>query len=214
MKIVLIDDHPVVRRGLKALLEGNRQYRVVGEASNGAEAIALIRDRKPQVAVLDIKLPDMSGFQVASETKQQSPETRIIMLSMHADEFHVDEAFRSGADGYVVKDAMEQEIVDAIRAVTAGERYVSGILARSTSCDPDGPGQAGKKDPYHTLTSREREILCLIAQGNQNKEIAERLYISLRTVETHRANIMRKLELRTHAELILFAVRKKLICLP
>ena len=214
MKMVIIDDHPVVRRGLKALLEENRRYRVVGEASSGAEAIALIRDHRPEIAILDVRLPDMSGFQVASAAKKQSPETRIIMLSMHADEFHVEEAFRSGADGYVVKDAMEQEIVDAIHAVTAGKRYISGILGRATTSELAGPPPAGKKDPYYTLTNREREILSLIAQGNQNKEIAERLFISLRTVETHRANIMRKLALRTPTELILFAVRKNLICLP
>ncbi len=202
MDIVLVDDHPVVRKGIKALLEENRTYRIVGEAGKGADAVKLIGTLRPRVALLDISLPDMSGFQAAVAAKEQSPDTRIIMLTMHADEFHVNEAFRSGADGYVVKNAMEREIVDAIRAVTAGARYISTSVSLTVA---DGG------DPYQRLTKREREILCLIAQGNQNKKIAERLFISCRTVETHRAKIMRKLDLRTPAELIHFAVQRNLI---
>ena len=209
MNIVLVDDHPLVRKGLKTLLEEQPAYCVVGEAGTGAEAIRVIAHLQPQVAILDIKLPDLSGFQVATAAKLQSPNTRIIMLSMHADEFHVNEAFRSGADGYIVKNAMEHEVVDAICAVTSGARYVSRKL-----CTPDGPTDPGSgkaSDPYQTLTKREREILCMIAQGNKNKTIAERLFISCRTVETHRASIMRKLKLRTPVELIHFAVQRNII---
>jgi DNA-binding NarL/FixJ family response regulator len=211
MNLVLVDDHLVVRKGLRTLLEEDRRYHVVGEAGSGAEAVDLIGKLRPHVAVLDIKLPDMSGFQVAKAVKTQSPDTRIIMLSMHADEFHVNEALRSGADGYVVKNAMENEIIDAIGSVQAGKRYVSQALAESVSENSPGYRSARIEDPYLTLTKREREILCLIAQGKLNRQIAEQLFISLRTVHTHRARIMRKLRLRTAAELIHFAIRRNLI---
>lgn len=211
MTIVLVDDHPVVRKGLKVLLEENERYRIVGEAGNGAEAIRLIESLHPDVAVVDIKLPDTNGFQVAAAAKASSPGTRIIMLTMHADEFHVQEALRSGANGYVVKNAMEHEIIDAIITVTQGGRYVSRML-NGPSPDADAAREAAvRNDPLQTLTRREHEIFCLIAQGLQNKEIAVKLFISLRTVETHRAKIMRKLQLGSPAELIHLAVRKKII---
>jgi DNA-binding NarL/FixJ family response regulator len=213
MKTVLVDDHPLVRKGLKALLEEKHQHRVVGEAGSGAEAIGLIADLRPQLAIIDIKLPDMSGFQVAVVSKQRSPETRIIMLSMHADEFHVEEAFRSGADGYVVKNAMEHEIIDAIRTVLAGGRYVSKMLSREATDASMDPASVRGNDPYQTLTKREREIFCLIAHGHQNKQIADKLIISQRTVETHRAKIMRKLKLNSSTELIHLAVRRNIISL-
>jgi DNA-binding NarL/FixJ family response regulator len=209
MRLVLVDDHPLVRKGLKALLEESDQYRVVGEAGTGADGVDLIGRLRPEVAVVDIKLPDMNGFQVAAAARAKSPATRIVMLSMHADEFHVNEALRCGADGYVVKNAMEHEIIEAITTVTGGGRYISSILMTSPSSD--APKTAGSDDPYQRLTRREQEIFCLIAQAWQNKQIAEKLFISQRTVETHRARIMRKLELRSHAELIHLAVRKKII---
>jgi two-component system response regulator NreC len=205
MRLVLVDDHPVVRKGLKVLLEERFMCEVAGEAGTGAEAVDLIARVRPEVAILDVKLPDMSGFQVAFAVKQRSPETRIIMLSMHADEFHVEEALRSGADGYVVKDALENEIIDAVRAVTAGKRYLSKMLDRSAD------SSAGSVDPLRPLTRREREVFRLIAQGLQNKQIADKLFISLRTVETHRAKIMHKLGLRTPAELIHLAIRRNII---
>ena len=135
------------------------------------------------------------------------------MLSMHADEYHVDEAFRSGADGYVVKNAMEHEIIDAVGAVTAGDRYLSGLLGRSASRCSTGKQAPSKYDLYDTLTKREKEILRLIAQGSQNKQIAEALFISPRTVETHRAKIMQKLNFQTATELVHFAVRRDIITL-
>lgn len=211
MDLVLVDDHPVVRKGLKVLLEESGQYRVVGEAGSGADAINLINALRPQVVVVDIKLPDMNGFQVVAAVRGQSPGTRIIMLSMHADEFHVKEAMRCGADGYVVKNAMEHEIIDAISAVTAGMRYVSRMLSDSITGPRSRKAEGSGEDPYQRLTRREQQIFCLIAEGWQNRQIAEKLFISQRTVETHRAKIMRKLNLRTPAELIHFAVRKKII---
>ena len=211
MNMILVDDHPLIRKGLKTFLEENRAYRVVGEAGSGAEAIKLIYDLKPHIAILDIKLPDMSGFQIASAAKQHSPATRIIMLSMHADEFHINEAFRSGADGYVVKNAMEHEMAEAIQAVTNGGRYLSKVLAQQAAGDTQNGMSPLQDEPYQTLTNREREVFCLIAQGYQNKEIAEKLFISFRTVETHRAKIMRKLQLNSPAELIHFAVRRNII---
>jgi len=213
MKIVLVDDHPLVRKGLKILLEEKYPSCIAGEAGSGTEAIRLISDLQPRIAVIDIRLPDISGFEVATAVKQKSPGTRIIMLSMHADEYHVDEAFRSGADGYVVKNAMEHEILDAVGAVNAGDRYLSGLLDRSASGFSTGKQTPSKYDLYDTLTKREKEILRLIAQGSQNKQIAETLFISPRTVETHRASIMQKLNFQTATELVHFAVRRDIITL-
>jgi two-component system, NarL family, response regulator NreC len=213
MNIVLVDDHPVLRKGLKSLLEEKYASCIAGEAGSGAEAISLISGLRPDIAVIDIKLPDISGFEVATAVKKTSPLTRIIMLSMHADAFHVDEALRSGADGYVVKNAMEHEIIDAVDAVNAGGRYFSKSLARSAEAQSATKPSPARDDPYHTLTKREKEILRLIAQGSQNKEIAEALFISPRTVETHRARIMRKLDLQSATELVHFAVRRNIITL-
>lgn len=213
MKIVLVDDHPLLRKGLKILLEEKYPDSVAGEAGTGAEAISLISSLQPRVAVIDIKLPDISGFEVAAAAAKQSPETRIIMLSMHADEYHVDEAIRSGALGYVVKNAMEHELLDAVEAVAAGNRYFSRLLNRPASGRSEAAQAPAHSDPYHTLTKREKEILCLIAQGRQNKQIAEALFISPRTVETHRARIMQKLNLQSATELVHFAVRRSIITL-
>jgi two-component system, NarL family, response regulator NreC len=214
MRVVLVDDHPVVRKGLKALLEEQSAFRVVGEASDGAEAVAIIKKLKPDVAILDLKLPDMNGLQVTAEVKRQSPATRVIILSMHANDFYVDEAFRKGADGYVVKDALEREIIEAITHVTSGGRYLSEMLSSSLVATRIERHTGVEKDHFHGLTNREREIFCLIAQGHFNKAIAMQLDISVRTVETHRANIMRKLSLHTPSELIHYAVSRKIVELP
>ncbi len=205
MNLVLVDGHPVVRKGLKALLEEREKFRVVGEAGSGEQAVALIKDLNPDLAIVDIGLPDMNGFQVAAAAKAQAPSTRIIMLS---DEFPLGEAVRSGADGYVDKNTIEQEIFDAITEVMKGGRYMSNLPAAAPETASACP------DPsYQRLTKREQEIFCLIAEGRQNKQIADKLFISRRTVETHRARIMRKLKLGSHAELIHFAVRKRIITL-
>lgn len=214
MRIVLVDDHPVVRKGLKALLEEQPAFHVVGEAGDGAGAVDLIRKLEPDVAILDLKLPDMSGLQATAEAKRHAPETRVIILSMHANDFYVEEAFRKGADGYVVKDALEREIIDAITLVAAGGRYLSEMLATSLVASRIERFKGAANCHFHALTNREREIFCLIAQGHINRDIAAQLTISVRTVETHRANIMRKLNIHTPSELIRYAVSNKIIDMP
>ena len=214
MRVVLVDDHPVVRKGLKALLEDEHAIHVVGEASQGSEAVDIITKLKPDVAILDLKLPDMNGLQATAEVKRHSPTTHVIILSMHANDFYVDEAFRKGADGYVVKDALEREIIEAIAVVAAGGRYLSEMLSSSLVASRIERLKGMHHDHFHTLTNREREIFCLIAQGYFNKDIATQLDISVRTVETHRANIMRKLSLHTPSELIHYAVSRKLVEMP
>jgi DNA-binding NarL/FixJ family response regulator len=204
-KIVLVDDHPVVRKGVKTLIEEESRYRVVGEAGTGAEAVNMILGLKPHAALIDLTLPDRSGFDVVAEVKKRSPETRVIILSMHADESHVNEAVRVGADGYVVKDAMEHEIANALAAVLSGDRYFSAMLRTRKSA---GPAEC---DGIQALTAREREVLCLLAEGLQNKEVAVKLGVSLRTAETHRARIMKKLKTSSIARLVKLAIRNNMV---
>ncbi len=211
--IVLADDHPIVRVGVRTLLEKEQDFRIIGETYDGVDTVRTVKYLGPDVLVLDLMMPGMNGIYVTREVKKNSPGTRIIILSMHASESYIQEAFRNGADGYVLKDTIAGEIVKAIRTVMAGRRYI-GELAEEDEIDtfienspkPDG-------EAYDKLTAREREILHLIAKGHHNKEIAEKLVISVRTVETHRARTMRKLSVRNQAELIHFAVQKKIITL-
>jgi len=207
MRIFLVDDHPIVRKGLRSLLEEQNGYSVVGEAGTGAGAIQLCYDLAVDVCIVDLKLPDMSGIDVAAEIKQRSPTTRTIILSMHANDFYVEQAFQKGADGYVVKDVLEDEIVKAIQSVMNGKRYLSKLPAGSLL---PGPAKGAADEFYTRLTNREKEVFHLIVQGKQNKEIAQQMSISVRTVEAYRANIMRKLKLHNHAEMIHYAVQNRI----
>jgi len=208
MHIVLVDDHPIVRKGLRSLLEEQPGYRVIGEAGTGSAAIRLFRDLVPDVGIIDLKLPDMSGIDVAVEVRRQSPATKTIILSMHANDFYLEQAFQKGIDGYVVKDVLEDEIVRAICAVMSGKRYVSKLPAGSLF---QGSGHGAADESFARLTNREKEVFHLIVQGKQNKEIAQQMSISVRTVETYRANIMRKLKLHNQAEMIHYAVQNKIV---
>lgn len=209
--VILADDHEVVRQGLRSLLSSERDLRIVAETSDGQETLRAVEKYFPDLLVLDIAMPLLNGIEVTRQAKKTSARTRTLILSMHADESHVAEALRSGADGYVLKDARSGELVQAIRHVLAGRRYLSPPLSQRAIDAYIETITSGGLDPYDTLTSRERQILQLAAEGLTNMEIAGRLFISNRTVETHRANLMKKLGLRTHTELILLAVKRGLL---
>lgn len=211
--IVLVDDHPIVRQGLRGLLEAEPGWQVVGEASDGLSAVDLVEQLQPNVAIVDVMMPDLNGLEVVRRVKRRVPDTLVVVLSMHADEAYVLEALQGGAMGYVLKGMSTTSLVEAVHEVLAGRRYLSpplteraieAYLQRAT--DADRP-----IDYYDMLTPREREVLHLAAQGSSNAEIAERLTISPRTVETHRANLMRKLELRNHTDLVRFALQRGIV---
>ena len=209
--IVLAEDHHMVRQGLKLVLEQEKGFRLVGEASDGLEAIRLVEANKPGVLVLDLMIPRLHGLDVTRQVRKNCPGTRVIILSMHADEPYVVEALRNGASGYVLKDSTGGELVKAVREVAAGKRYLSPTLAeRAINGYLEKPGES-ELDIYDTLTNRERLVLQLAAEGNTSGEIATKLFISPRTAETHRANLMRKLGLRSQTDLVRFAIRKKII---
>jgi two-component system, NarL family, response regulator NreC len=212
--IVLADDHFIVRIGLKTLLSGEPGCTVVGEAIDGLAAVGMVRELRPEVLVLDLMMPGMNGIQVIEEIKRIAPQTRIIVLSMHADQSYVSEALRKGADGYVVKDSLAHEIVGAIHTVMSGSTYLSDQLKVCELDNSRNTGAARTNGRDKILTNREREILSMVARGLANKEIATLLSISIRTVEAHRSRIMRKLNIHSHAGLIHFAMRQNILYLP
>ena len=212
IRIILGDDHSVIRRGLRLVLEQQRDFEVVGEASDGREAVGLAEEHKPDIAVLDITMPNLNGIEAARQITAKEPHTSIIMLSMHADESFVLRALKAGARGYVLKEAPEADLVHAVRLVSAGKSFFSPAVSRLLVEDYVRRLQDKDiEDSYDLLTTREREILQLIAEGKSNKDIANMLNLSLYTVETHRSNILEKLNLHSVPELILYAVRKGVI---
>jgi DNA-binding NarL/FixJ family response regulator len=206
--VLLADDHIVVRQGLRSLIDSQADLEVVGEASDGHQALEMIRQLKPMVSVLDLMMPGLGGLEV---TRQVWRISQVLILSMHADEAYVIEALRKGASGYVLKDATANELIQAIRIVAAGQRYLSAPYSERAISAYIQRVKTGSLDPYDTLTTREREILQLVAEGRNSVEIAERLSISPRTVEAHRASLNRKLEFHSQADLIRLAVKKGLL---
>lgn len=209
--IVLADDHHVVRLGLRALLDAEPDFTIIGEATDGLEASRLVESLKPEVLIIDVMMPGISGLEVTRQISQRVPTTRIIILSMHASEAYVLEALRNGAAAYVLKDSRADELVHAVREVIDGRRYLSPPLSERAIESYIRQPNESVLDPYETLTNREREVLHLVAQGCNATEIASRLSISARTAETHRANLMRKLNVHTQAELIRYALRRGII---
>jgi DNA-binding NarL/FixJ family response regulator len=209
--ILLVDDHQVVRQGLRALLKGESDLQVVGEAGDGLQAIQMVERLKPNVLVLDLMMPGVNGLEVTRQVHQRFPDTRIIVLSMHANEAYVLEALRNGAIGYVLKETGITDLVHAVREALAGRRYLSPPLSARAIDSYIQKAQAAELDPYETLTTREREVLQLAAQGLTNAEVAGRLSISPRTAETHRANVMHKLGLETQIDLIRFALKRGIL---
>jgi two-component system response regulator NreC len=208
IRVVLIDDHAVVRSGLRLLLDAQPDIEVVGEGGNAQDAVFRARALRPDVILLDVVLPGESGIEAVPKLLKESPETKILVLSMQDDPAYVREAFAAGASGYVLKEAADEEVVAAVREVAGGGSYVHPALgARMVAADA-AERAAAKADP---LSEREREVLRLLALGHTNQEIAGKLYISVRTAESHRAHIMQKLRLTTRAELVRYALSNGLL---
>lgn len=203
IRIALCDDHAVVRSGLRRILEAEPDFEVIAEAGTAEEAVAVARDTQPDVFVMDVGLPDRSGIAATADVSQVSPATKVLVLSVHDDVAYLRRAFEAGAAGYLVKEAADVELVQAVRQVAAGRQYVHPSLGAALLA-PDA-ATARPAGPGGELSEREVEILGFIADGLTNGEIAERLYVSVRTVETHRAHIHQKLDVRTRAELVRIA---------
>jgi DNA-binding NarL/FixJ family response regulator len=209
--VILADDHAIVRHGLRALLETEPGLSLVGEAEDGLAAIRLVEQLRPDILIVDLMMPGLNGLEVTRQVRKCSPQTRIIVLSMHANEAYVLEALRHGALGYVLKGSQVRDLLQATHHVAAGRRYLSPPLSERAIDVYVQKGEATVLDDYETLSTRERQVLHLAAEGHTSAEIGARLFISPRTAETHRARLMRKLGLQNHTELVLFAVRRGLI---
>lgn len=208
IRILLVDDHAVVRSGLRLLLDAEDDIETVGEASDAREAVFEARAKKPDVILMDVVLGGKSGIEVTPEVLKEAPGAKVLILSMQDDPRYVREAFSVGASGYVLKEAVDRELVEAVRHVAGGENYVHPTLgARMATADANA-ARAAEEDP---LSEREREVLRLLALGHTNQEIAKQLFISVRTAETHRAHIMQKLRLETRAELVRYALTQGLL---
>jgi len=211
VSILLADDHQVVRLGLRALLEAEADFKIVGEAADGLEAKALVERLQPDILVLDLMMPGLNGMEVTRQARQLSPKTKIVILSMQANEAYVLEALRHGASGYVLKQSNMAELVQAIRQVLEGRDYLSPEFTQRAIEAYKQKSEAATHDPYDTLTTREREVLQLAAEGRTSPEIAEKLFLSPRTVEMHRGNLMRKLGLANQTELVRYALWRGLL---
>ncbi len=209
--IVLADDHHVVRQGLRALLEAESAFRIVGEAGDGLDAVQQVERLRPDVLVLDLMMPGLSGLEVTRQVRQRSPKTRVVILSMHANEAYVLEALRAGAAAYVLKESTSVELVHAIHEAIAGKRYLSPPLSERAIEVYVHKTKEAMQDPYEELTTREREVLHLAAEGLTNAEIAARLSLSPRTIEDYRTHLMHKLELHNQTDLIRYALQRGII---
>jgi DNA-binding NarL/FixJ family response regulator len=212
IRVLLADDHIIMRKGLRLLLERQENITVVGEASDGRECVELAQAEKPDVVVMDIAMPNLNGIEAARQIVAQNPAVAVAVLSMHSDESYVIRALKAGARAYLLKDSAESDLIGAIKALSDGKSFfspaISKLLVEDYMLQIE---RKGVDDSYELLTTREREILQLLAEGKSNKEVANMLNLSLYTVETHRTHILQKLNLHTVPELILYAVRKGII---
>jgi two-component system, NarL family, response regulator NreC len=212
IRILLADDHQLMRSGLRLLIEQQADLTVVGEAADGREAVALAKSLRPDVAVMDISMPNLNGIEAAHQITQSHAELAVIVLSMHPDESYVLRALKAGAKGYLLKDSAESDLITAVRAVARGKSFFSPAVSKVLLDDYIRKlKRSGAEDAYDLLTPREREVLQLVAEGKSNKDVANLLNLSVYTVETHRSNIMQKLNLKGVPELTLYAVRKGII---
>ena len=212
IRILLADDHTVVRKGLRLLLESHPGFKVIADAADGREAVALAEEHAPDVVVMDVAMPILNGIEAARQISAKVPQTSIVFLSMHSDEGYVLKALKAGARAYLLKDSAEHDLINAVKAVSEGKAFFSPAISKMLVEDYMRQMQERKvEDSYDLLTTREREILQLLAEGRNNKEAANILNLSLYTVETHRSNILQKLNLHSGAELILYAIRKDVI---
>jgi two-component system, NarL family, response regulator NreC len=209
--IVLADDHHIVRKGIQAVLSTEADFKVIGESGDGLETVELVEKLQPNILVLDLMMGGINGLEVSRQLHKKCPQIGIVVLSMHSNEAYVLEALRSGAKAYILKDNTTDDLVRAIREVAAGRRYLSAPLSERAIDAYTQKIESPSQDPYEQLTTREREVMQMAAQGYSNSEIAERLFISPRTIETHRANFMHKLGLRSHTELLQFAILRGII---
>ena len=213
IRIMLADDHTIVRNGLRALLERQPSFVIVGEASNGREALDIVEQELPDVVLMDIAMPLLNGIETAARVTAGWPKTCVIILSMHSDESYVLRALKAGARGYLLKDSAENDLIQAINAVVAGKAFFSPAVSKLLAEDYlRQVRQRGLEDPYDLLSAREREVIQLIAEGKSSKDIASLLNLSVYTVDTHRGNLMQKLNVHSVPELILYAVRRGIIC--
>ena len=211
-KVLVADDHGVVRKGLRFLLQLDSQIEVVGEANDGREALEMSEQLHPDVVVLDITMPQLNGIDAAAQLRKRDPDIGIVMLSMHCDETFLLRALSAGAQAYLLKDAAETDLVQAVKSVAAHKMFFSPTITRTLMQDYMRQMQREKiEDSYDLLTDREKEVLQLLAEGKSNKEAAAILELSLYTVETHRSRIMQKLNLHSTAEIVLYAVRKRIV---
>ncbi|MCZ2076943.1 MAG: response regulator transcription factor [Bryobacteraceae bacterium] len=206
-RVLLADDHSIVRQGFRMILASQPDFDVVGEAANGRHAVELAAELHPDVVVMDVSMPELNGIEATRRIGEVSPRTRVIALSMHKDAVYVREILRAGARGYLLKDSMDTDLIGAVRAVARGEGYISPAISDAVLDDY----RKHVKDPLDLLSSREREVLQLIAEGKTNKEIANSLKLSVYTVEAHRGRIMEKLNLHSAGEMVRFAIRNGLI---
>jgi DNA-binding NarL/FixJ family response regulator len=206
MRVLIADDHGIVRSGLRLLLEREPDIEVVAEASDGAEAREKAISERPDLAILDVRMPKLTGLQATREIREQAPEVAVLILSMHDDERYLFEALKAGASGYVLKRQADQDLLDAVRAVQRGEPFLTPDAQRTLIKDVLERGE-----PTDELTPREQEVVKLVAEAHTNREIAEILHLAEKTVESHRANAMRKLGMRDRVELVRYAIRSGLI---
>jgi len=212
VRILLADDHTVMRAGLRLLLERHEHFEVVGEAADGREAVEIAAEQKPAVVVMDVAMPHLNGVEAARQILSRNPDIAIVMLSMHSDESYVLRSLKAGARAYLLKDSAEADLIAAIQAIIEGRSFFSpGVRALLKEDYIYRLQKFGADDTYELLTAREREVLQLVAEGRSNKEVASLLGLSLYTVETHRTHILQKLNLHSVPELILYAVRKGII---
>jgi DNA-binding NarL/FixJ family response regulator len=212
VRILLADDHTVMRAGLRLLLERHESFEVVGEAADGRQAVEIAAEQKPDVVVMDVAMPHLNGVEAARQILSRNPDTAIVMLSMHSDESYVLRSLKAGARAYLLKDSAEADLIAAIQAIIEGKSFFSpGVRALLKEDYIYRLQKFGADDTYELLTPREREVLQLVAEGKSNKEVASLLVLSLYTVETHRTHILQKLNLHSVPELILYAVRKGII---
>lgn len=212
VRILIADDHGIVRKGLRLQLEQHDDFEVVGEASDGREAVRAADELKPDVVIMDIAMPNLNGIQAATQLVKRNPQLGIIMLSMHSDESYLMRTLAAGAKGYLLKDTADVDLYRAVQVVAQGKPYFSPSISNTLLEDyMRRLQQRGLQDSYDLLTDREKEILQLLAEGKSNKDVATLLNLSPSTVETHRTRIMQKLDLHSSAEIVLYAVRKKII---
>ena len=212
MRVLLADDHGIVRRGLRTLLQTAPGVTVVGEASDGMEAVRLCEQLRPDVLIVDVGMPALNGIEVATRALHAMPGLRVVILSMHSDESYVIRALNAGASAYLLKEATDEDLLPALKAVMEGRRFFSPAISALVAGEYIRQLQErGLHDSYDLLTDREKDVLHLLAEGRSNKEVAALLDLSLSTIETHRGNLMQKLGLHNTADIVLYAVRKRII---